>query len=411
MLTHNCYVFRIYPTSEQEEFLFKTIGCARKTYNLLLDRYNELYEQKEKGELSDDEYVKLKNSLNPSFFKNKEECSYLKEVDSTALKYAQMHVKSAFKNFFDGRADKPKFKSRNKSKWSYTTCRASKGARNLRLEKGGKLYLPKMSKSPIKTVVSRNPRGTLISATIVKSRSNTWHVSLMYEHHAPAVIYPETIEAMKSPIGVDVNLEDLVVTSVGEVFKNLRFSYKSKEKVKKLDRILSRKREQAKKDGRKLEDCKNYQKAKIKRARAYEKVRNQREDMLHKLSTALVKNHDFIAIENLSVSNLQKNHCLAFAISDASWRSLFTKLEYKAKRAGGIIQVIDRFYASTQTCSSCGEKCGPKGESSLKVRSWTCSNCGEVHDRDLNAAKNIVAQGLQEFSAVGTTVAYSVKKA
>lgn len=159
MLTHNCYVFRIYPTSEQEEFLFKTIGCARKTYNLLLDRYNELYEQKEKGELSDDEYVKLKNSLNPSFFKNKEECSYLKEVDSTALKYAQMHVKSAFKNFFDGRADKPKFKSRNKSKWSYTTCRASKGARNLRLEKSGKLYLPKMSKSPIKTVVSRNPRG------------------------------------------------------------------------------------------------------------------------------------------------------------------------------------------------------------------------------------------------------------
>lgn len=404
MLTHKSYKFRIYPTKEQEEFLFKTIGCARKTYNLLLDRYNDLYLQYTQGVLTKDEYAKYKKTLNPSFFKSQEEYSYLKEVDSTALKYAQMHIKSAFKNFFEGRADRPRFKSKNKSKWSFTTCRQSKKAKNFRLEKGGKLYLPKMSKSPIKTVVSRNPKGTLISATIVKSRSNEWHVSLMYEHHAPAVVYPETIEAMKNPIGVDVNLEDLVVTSAGEVFKNLRFAYKAKKKVTKLDRILSRKREQAKKDGRKLSECKNYQKTKIKRARAYEKVRNQREDMLHKLSTALVENHDFIAIEDLSVSNLQKNHRLSFAIADASWRSLFTKLEYKAKRQGCIVQVIDRFYASTQICSSCGEKCGPKGEIGLKVRQWTCSNCGVTHDRDLNAARNILTQGFQEFSAVGTTV-------
>src|SRR5699024_9194303 len=154
-----------------------------------------------------------------------------------------------------------------------------------------------------------------------------------------------------------------------------------------------RKREQAKKDGRKLEDCKNYQKQKVKRARAHEKVKNQREDGLHKATSTLIKNHDFVAVEDLSASNLMKNHKLAFALGDVSWHSFSTKLEYKAARSGKTIQVIDRFFASTQICSECEEKSGPRGLPQLNVREWTCSNCGATHDRDINAARNILEIG------------------
>lgn len=404
MLTYNSYKFRIYPTPEQEEVLFKTIGCARKIYNLMLDKYNELYSQYKSGVLSKKEYNKQKAALNPSYFKRQKEFNYLSEVDSRAVNYAHKNVNKAFNNFFHGRANKPQFKSKNKSKWSYRTCRMSRTSKGLRLENGGKLYLPKMPRSPIKVVVSQNPVGTLVSATIEKTRSHKWFVSLMYEHHITAPVYPKTVQEMTNPVGIDMGIKDLAITSNGEVFENLRHAYKAKKKLAKLDRALSRKREQAKKDGRKLEECKNYQKTKIKRARAYEKVKNQREDALHKITTQLVKTHDFVAVENLSASNLMKHHHFAFAVADVSWNSFFTKLKYKARRQGAVVHTIDRYYASTQTCSSCGERSGPRGQAGLSVREWTCAYCTSTHDRDVNAAKNILAQGLTEFTAVGTTV-------
>lgn len=409
MKTYNSYKFRMYPTPEQEELLFKTIGAVRKMYNLLLEGYNANYELYKNEEISKKEYFQNRNAVKPVTFTSREEYDYLAEVDSTALKYAYKHVKQAFNNFFAGRAKKPVFKSRNRSKWTYTTCRASKTAKNLRLTKNGKLYLPKMTKNPIKVVVSKNPVGTLVSATIEKTRSGKWFVSLQYEHHTKMPVYPQTLEELKNPIGVDMGLKELAVTSEGELFTNPKHAYKAKKRLAKLDRSLSRKREQAKRDGRDLKDCKNYQKAKEKRAKAYEKVRNQREDALHKITTDLVNNHDFIAVEDLSAENLKKNHNLAFAISDASWRSFLAKLEYKAENQGKVVQTIDRYYASTQTCSCCGSITGPKGYSELSVREWECSECGSQHDRDVNATINILNKGLEEFIAVGTTVGCTLK--
>lgn len=404
MKVYNTYKFRMYPKPEQEEILFRTIGAARKMYNLLLEGYNANYSLYKSEDITRKEYTQSKNSINPVMFTRQEEYDYLSEVDSTALKYAHKHINRAFANFFAGHAKRPVFKSRNHSKWAYTTCRASKKSKNLRLAKNGWLYLPKMPKSPVKVVVSKNPVGTLVSATIEKTRSGKWFVSLRYEHHTKAPVYPKTIDEMTNPIGVDMGLKDLAITSDGEFFANLRHAYKAKKKLAQLDRLLSRKREQAKKDGRDLKDCKNYQKAKVKRARAYEKVRNQREDALHKITTDLINNHDFIAVEDLSAENLKKNHKLAFAISDVSWHSFFTKLKYKAEKQGKIIQVIDRYYASTQICSECENITGPKGFAELNIRQWDCPVCGAHHDRDVNSAVNIRDKGFEEFIAVGTTV-------
>ena len=397
----NSYKFRIYPTKEQEGQLFKTIGCARLMYNLFLDSYNKLYADYKNGILSEKDYKEARKSLLVSSFKKDESYSFLKEVDSLALGYSYRHVSKAFDNFFNKKSNFPKFKSKMKNNWSYTTCRASKNAKNLRLEKGGWLILPKIP-GRVKTSVSQNPKGVLVSATITKTRSGKWFVSLGYEQHLKAPVVIDNLGCMANPIGLDMGVKDLAITSEGEVFKNPKHSYKAKKKLARIDRSLSRKREQAKKDGRNLEECKNYQKYKVKRARAHEKVKNQREDGLHKVTSALIKNHDFVAVEDLSASNLMKNHKLAFALGDVSWHSFSTKLKYKAERSGKTIQVIDRFFASTQLCSECEEKSGPSGFSDLKVRQWTCSNCGVTHDRDVNAAKNILYKGIEDFLTAGT---------
>src|SRR5699024_10770494 len=368
-------------------------------YNLLLESYNKLHVDYKEGKISQSEYKSSRTSLNPSFYKK--EFEFLKEVDSTALKYSHKNVNQAFNNAFAGRANFPNFKSKSKSKLSYTTCRASRKSKNLRLEKGGWLVLPKIP-GRVKTSVSRNPKGVLVSATITKARSGKWFVSLSYEQHVEAPVFIDNLGCMANPIGLDLGVRDLAITSDGDVFENPKYARKAKEKLARIDRYLSRKREQAKKDGRKLEDSKNYQKCKVKRARAHEKVKNQREDGLHKATSTLIKNHDFVAVEDLSASNLMKNHKLAFALGDVSWHSFSTKLKYKAERNGKTIQVIDRFYASTQICSECEEKSGPCGLSQLNVREWTCSNCGVTHDRDVNAAKNILAKGVEDFLTAGT---------
>ena len=395
----NSYKFRIYPTSEQEKQLFKTVGCARLMYNLLLNSYNKLYADYRAGYLSQEEYKSSKNSYTPSSYKK--EHKFLKEVDSLALGYSYRNLNQAFSNAFAGRANFPKFKSKSKATWSYTTCRASKNAKNLRLEKGGWLVLPKIP-GRVKTVVSQNPKGTLVSATITKNRSGKWFVSLQYEQCCKAPVVIDNLGDMANPIGVDMGLKDLAIASDGQVFKNPKHARKAKKKLARIDRALSRKKEQAKKNGRKLEDCKNYQKNKVKRARAYEKVKNQREDSLHKTTSALIKNHDFVAVENLAASQLAKNRSLAFSISDVSWGNFFRMLKYKAERSGKTVQVIDRFYASTQLCSACGEKTGPRGLSQLNIRTWTCSSCSTTHDRDVNAATNILHKGVDDFLTAGT---------
>lgn len=393
----NSYRFRMYPVPEQEEVLFKTIGCARKTYNLTLDFYENLYSSYKNGDIDKKEHNRVKKSLNPSAFKP--EHPYLAEVDSTALKYAKKHCDTAYKNFFDGRAQFPNFKKRNASKWSYTTCRAGKDAKNVRLERGGWLVLPKV-KGRVRVTVHRNPKGTLVSATVTKERSGKWFVSLGYEQNIPN---PVKAVGINNPVGLDMGIKELAVASDGTVFPNLKHAYREKKRLSRIDRKLSRQRERAKKEGLRLSECSNYQKTKKKRVRLYEKVKNRREDYLHKVTSSIVKNHDFVAVESLSSTNLMKNHNLAYAISDASWSTFSTFLDYKGEKYSCIIQHIDRFYASTQLCSVCGEKTGPCGMDELDVREWTCSCCGSFHHRDKNAAINILIKGLIEYLSATTT--------
>ena len=183
-----------------------------------------------------------------------------------------------------------------------------------------------------------------------------------------------------------------MILSNGEKVGNKKFSKKLEEKLRKEQRKLSRKQEIAKKEKRNLKECKNYQKQKIKFAKIHEKIMNSRNDFLNKLSTEIIKNHDIICIEDLNTKGLLQNHKLAKSIADVSWYKLITKLKYKAQWYGKEIIQIDRWYPSSQICSVCGENTGKK---SLSIREWTCPICNIIHDRDMNAAKNILAEGLR----------------
>ena len=195
-----------------------------------------------------------------------------------------------------------------------------------------------------------------------------------------------------SNIGVDLGLRDMMILSNGEKIANKKFSRKLERKLRREQRKLSRKQEVAKKEKRDLKECKNYQKQKIKLAKIHEKIMNSRNDFLNKLSTEIIKSHDIICIEDLNTKGLLQNHKLARSIADVSWYKLINKLEYKAKWYGKEIIKIDRWYPSSQICSVCGENTGKKA---LSIREWTCSFCNTTHDRDINAAKNILAEGLR----------------
>lgn len=388
MIKYNSYKFRIYPTPDQEEQLFKTIGCARKVYNELLKQRNALYAQRKSELLNEEDYRLAVKKVQYSSLKN--ELPYLKEVDSLALANAKRNLDTAYKRFYKGESNLPTFKKKDKSNWSYTTNVVNG---NLFLSKNG-LKLPKL-KGLVKIVNHRNTKGTLKSVTVSKNRDNTWYVSLRYAQKVEVPIYPSTLGEIINPVGGDLGLKELLILSTGELIENLRLSYKYKEKLAKEQRILSRRREQAKKSNRKLSESANYQKQRIKVAKIHSKIKRCREDYLHKVSHFVVKHHDFISLETLSSKNLSKNHKLAFAIQDVSWDKFTTFLEYKMIDKNGFIVYIDRFYPSTQLCSSCGEKDGPRGLSNLNVRSWVCSSCGSEHDRDINAAKNILDEGLR----------------
>ena len=361
---YNSYRFRAYPTAKQEEVLFRTIGCARKVYNLTLSTYQDLYEAYLNEDIDESTYRALRKSIAPSVYKK--DNPYLGDVDSLALNYAKRNCDAAYSNFFKGKADFPKYKSRSSSKWSYTTSRASRKSKNLRLERGGKLILPKVP-GAVKTVVHRNPKGVLVGATITKERSGKWYVSLRYKQH---VSVPKTVTKPQAPIGLDMGIKSLATGSDGLIIPNHKYGYALKDKIAKIDKKMSCQREQAKKDGKRLSECSNYQKTKHRRAKLYEKVRNRRRDHLHKATSLLSQNYDFIGMETLSSSNMMKNHHLAYAIADSSWNEFSTFLKYKMSKQGKEVIFIDRLIASTQTCSYCGKVTGPKGITELSVRQW-----------------------------------------
>ena len=369
------YKFRIYPNESQRILIEKTFGCCRFVYNRYLAKSIEDY--KRTGKLNS----YSQNSKDYSKLKKKEEFSWLKETDASAHQRALKNLDTAYQNFFrrvkqGQKPGFPKFKKKTYAQ-SYTTpnLAGKKGT----IESILKLNHIKICKLGwVKAKIDRIPQGHWVNMTVNHTSSGKYFVSLCC-----CEVPHEEYETTGSLIGIDLGIKDFAITSNGEKFENPKFLRKSEQRLKMLQQRLSKKQK----------GSKNREKARIKLAKQHEKVANQRNDFLHKLSTNLVKNHDLIVLESLNVKTMVRNHKLAKSISDASWSEFVRMLTYKCEWNRKLLVQIDTFFPSSQLCNNCGYK-NPEVKD-LGIREWTCPECGARHDRDVNAAKNILAEGLK----------------
>lgn len=363
------YKYRIYPNNDQKVQIAKTFGCCRFVYNQTL-AYRKVSYEKEKKSMS---RTDCNNFCNREL---KKEHEWLKEVDKFALTNAIYNMDSAYQKFFKEHAGYPKFKRKHDSHKSYTT-NFTNGNIAVDFEKG-KVKLPKLKE--VKAKLHREFSGKIKSATVSQTPSGKYYVSILVE--GDHEVLPHT----KQNIGLDLGIKDLCITSDGKKYKNSKTIKKYEWKLAKLQRQLAHKKK----------GSNNYCKKKKQIALCHEKIRNTRKDYLHKVSHEIISENQVIVSENLRIKNMVKNHHLAKAISDASWYELTRQLEYKAKWNGRKYIKIDTFYASSQLCSVCGYQ-NPDIKD-LSVRTWICPKCGAKHDRDINAAKNILAEGLRQIA-------------
>lgn len=367
------YKFRLYPNSEQINIIERTFGCCRYVYNYYLALRQEAYQTS--GTTLN--YYGCCSNL--TVLKRQAETSWLREVDGTALQASVQDLDRAFQNFFrrvkqSENPGYPKFKSKHTHKQSYRSKRVGTNIRVL----DNAVQIPKLGK--VKCRISRKVEGRILSATVSRSASGKYYVSLCccLEKDIPKL--PSTGKV----IGMDMGIKAFAVSSDGNEYTNPKYLRQSEKKLARLQRQLSRK----------TKGSSNWNKARIKVARLHEHIANQRLDMQHKLSTQMVRQNDVICIEDLLPKNMVQNRHLAKSIADASWGEFHRQLAYKTKWYGRELITVDRFYASSQTCSHCGERWS--GTKDLRVRQWVCPNCGVKLNRDTNAAINILNEGLQQ---------------
>ncbi|NEW75287.1 RNA-guided endonuclease InsQ/TnpB family protein [Streptomyces rhizosphaericus] len=357
------FKYCFYPTDEQAAELSRTFGCVRLVYNKALEERTRAWY----GEQRRISYVQSSAALTE--WKKTAELAFLSEVSSVPLQQALRHLQTAFGNFFAKRARYPRYKSRKKSRASAEYTRSAFSWRD------GTLTLAKMAGSLDIRWSRPLPEGAEpTTVTVSRDSAGRWFVSMLVEDTiAPAA-------ATSAAVGLDAGITSLVTLSTGEKIANPRHERRDRARLAKAQRELSRK----------AEGSGNRAKARVKVARVHARIADRRRDFLHKLSTRLVRENQTVVIEDLTVRNLLKNGRLARAISDAAWTDLRMMLEYKCAWYGRELVVIDRWFPSSKLCGACGTV---REKLPLNVREWTC-DCGTVHDRDVNAARNILAAGL-----------------
>ncbi|WP_025733417.1 RNA-guided endonuclease InsQ/TnpB family protein [Carnimonas nigrificans] len=360
-MTKRAYKYRFYPTPEQESLLARTFGCVRFVYNAVLRyRTDAFYQRQEKIG-----YVAANSEL--SRMKKAVDTDFLNEVSCVPLQQCLRHQQTAFKHFFEGRTKYPKFKSKRHRQSAEFTRSAFK-------YRDGKLFIAK-SRTPLDVRWSRELPSEPSTVTVSKDSAGRYFVLCLCEFNA------EKLPITPRMVGIDLGLKDLFVTSDGHRISNPRHTAKYASQLTRAQRRLSKKKF----------GSKNRAKARQKVARLHAKISDCRMDNLHKLSRRLINENQVICVESLKVKNLLRNRTLAKSISDAGWGEFVRQLEYKASWADRQLVAIDQWYPSSKRCSGCGHVMDAMP---LAVRDWTCPECLENHDRDVNAAVNIKAAGL-----------------
>jgi putative transposase len=367
------YRYRFYPTVEQENLLRRTMGCARLVYNKALAARTEAWYERQ------DRVGYSQTSSMLTNWKKEEELDFLNEVSCVPLQQGLRHLQTAFTNFFAGRAKYPNFKKKHNGGSAEFTTSAFRW-------KNGQVFLAKCTTPlPIRWSKQIPERCVPSTITVKLTPAGRWFVSILVDDYT---IKP--LPKSDKSIGLDVGITSLIATSNGDKITNHKHFKKLRQKLKRTQKALARKQK----------GSNNGKKARVQVAKVYAQIADARKDFLHKLTTQILRENQTIVVEDLAIKNMMKNHKLALAISDASWGELIRQLSYKCQWYGRELIKIDRWFPSSKRCGNCGHIIN---ELPLNIREWECPKCGTNHDRDINAAKNILAAGLA-VSVCGATV-------